>query len=251
MEGRRVFEEVFGLISQHKLLLAAALILAVPNTVVEVWQEEHLFWMIVVLLATQPLQFGGLYMALRAWRNEPLAISQLLYCYSGRRLGRSLVYALAYTGAAFLAGLVIGLGILVSALFGILAPFGMAACVFFGLAVLGILMYPMLLAYLDNDSLTVGEAYSQGRKLTMGRFKPLLGIAWGIFWRVAAVSFLPGLIMFASSAPDSPVRVVMLYLISFVGFYAVAIIAGVWQTLLEEAASLEAKQAAVGDAETL
>ena len=146
MEGSVVFERAFGIIKEHKLLMAAAAILAVLNTLSDVLCKQNLLGEVIMLLLMQPLQFGGLYMALKAWRNEPLAWDQLVHCYVGGRLGRSALYALAYCGAALLAGLAIGVGVMLSAFFGILAPFGMLAAVFFGLAVLGIFIYPMVLA---------------------------------------------------------------------------------------------------------
>lgn len=245
MEGRGVFEQAFGMIKQHKLLLAAAVILAVPNIFYSVLQGPYPLWSAILVFVMQPLQFGGLYMALKAWRNEPLALSQLLYCYLGGRLGRSVLFALAYCGAALLTGLAIGLGMVLSSLFGILALFGMLAVVFFGLAVLGILIYPMLLAYLDDTELTVGEAYSQGRRLTEGKFKPLLGIAWGIFWRLGLVAVLPELIVFSLGA-DSPASIVIQAVLScMVTGYTIVMVTGVWQELLKEAQSGQAKTGAV------
>lgn len=133
MNGQFIFERAFGVIKEHKLFLAAMVIVALPNALYSVLQGPYPLGAAILVLVMQPLYFGGLYMALKAWRNEPLAWGQLLYCYRGGRLGRTIWYALAYCGAALLAGLAIGVGIVLSAFFGILAPVGMLAASFFGL----------------------------------------------------------------------------------------------------------------------
>lgn len=251
MEGSVVFERAFGIIKEHKLLMAAAAILAVLNTLSDVLCKQNLLGEVIMLLLMQPLQFGGLYMALKAWRNEPLAWDQLVHCYVGGRLGRSALYALAYCGAALLAGLAIGVGVMLSAFFGILAPFGMLAAVFFGLAVLGIFIYPMVLAYLDQEELSVSEAYSRGRSLTEGKFKPLLGIAWGIFWRVGLVGALPEILVVSLGA-DLPVSVVIQTVLGWgVLLYTNVMITGVWQELLPKEQASGVKDGEVVSSEGL
>ena len=241
MDRQFLFEQAFGVIKEHKLFLAAMVIVALPDVLYSALQGSYPLGAFVMVLVMQPLYFGGLYMALKAWRNEPLVWGQLLYCYRGGRLGRSVLYALVYCGAALLAGLAIGVGVVLSAFFGILAPVGMLAAAFFGLAVLGIFIYPMVLAYLDDPKLSIGEAYSQGRSLTEGKFKPLLGIAWGIFWRLVLVAALPEILAF-SLGTESPVSMVIQAVLGYiVTVYTIIIIAGVWQQLLPKGQPSSAK----------
>lgn len=236
MESREVFEQVYGVIGRHKILIAAAVLVGIGNGLSNYLQNIHFVLAIGLLVLLMPLQLGILKMALNAWRDEPVSLGQIVMYYLKGRLGRSLIYALAWMAAAFIAGVAIGAGVLISAFCGMLAIPLMFAVVFFGLAIYMILIYPMLMAYLEQDTLTVSEAYGWGRELTQGQFKPLLGMGWGIFWRCVLVVFLPVVLMMNLGQESIGRLIIEIFMISVVGLYTNAMIAGIWLQLLKKEA---------------
>lgn len=234
MESREVFEQVYGVIGRHKILIAAAVLLAITSGLTASLQEPHLVLTVGMMFLLMPLQLGGLKMSLNAWRDEAVSLGLMLRYYLEGRLGRSFIYALAWMAGGFLAGLAIGVGVIISAFCGMLAIPLMLAAVFFGLAIYMILIYPMLMVYLDHEEFSVSEAYERGKQLTQGKFKPLLGMAWGIFWRCALVAFLPVLIMMNLEQNSMARLIVEILMMCVVGLYTNVMIAGIWMQLLKE-----------------
>lgn len=238
MDEQSIYGQAVEVLSRNGVLIAAVVITSLADTLGEALLGERLLLRILWLAALMPLHFGALAMALDAWRGEPIHWGRMVEFYKPQRLGSALLctalwgLALGICGFAIFAAVML-LSSLVM-LVGMLVVVLVAAALFFCLATFYIIVYPPVLTYIDQPDLSLSDAFDRGASLISGRYKELLGLAWGVFWRTMLVAVLP-LIMVGALGQDSMAAILIMAVVNaVVGGYVLTITTGIWLKLQPE-----------------
>ena len=235
MDEQSIYGQAVEVLSRHGILIAAVVITSLGGTLGEVLLGERLLLRILWLAALMPLHFGALALALDAWRGEPTHLGRIVEFYKPQRLGSALLCTALWGLALGICGFAIfAVVMLLSSLVflvGMLAVVLVAAALFFCLATFYIIVYPPVLTYVDQPDLSLSDAFDRGTSLISGRYKELLGQAWGVCWRTLLVAVLP-LIMIGALGKDSLASTVIMAVVdAVIGGYVLTIIAGIWLKL--------------------
>lgn len=242
MRGKSNFDEGLAVLQRYKILLAAAAIVSIAISAVDMLPELvsnsalHVMLSVILTLLEMPLYFGFIKLVLAACRDAGPSLGQLVEFYRPEILLKSLLFGLV-------SGLLIALGITGIALVTIIAASVTRSLLIGLIAIIGlyvlILMYmikivPMLFIFVEQPEIGVFQALSDGLALSTGWMKDLLLIGWGLFWRALILGIIPSMIMLAAGESSVLAIIVMLFFSIIFEAFAGAVIGSVWLELSNE-----------------
>lgn len=238
MKNRNNFDEALWVLTAHKILLAASVIICaivigfdwLRGTMLSVQLGNIVF--IVEPILFMPMMFGLIKMIQSTYRNEDISLLQLFEFYKASRIVKALlcsamVYGM-YIGVIFLCGvMLIIIPSYMMTLLGLII--GVVLTVIYWIKII-----PIIFLFVDAPVERMYQTVMNGWSMTKGRMKDLLLISWGIFWRALLLQIIPAvaLLMFGENSYIGLTLNMVLMMIIMT--YAIAVAVSVWQELLEE-----------------
>lgn len=243
MKSRNNFDEALWVLTAHKILLAASVIICaivigfdwLRGTILSVQLGSIVF--IAEPILFMPMIFGLIKMIQSAYRNESISLLQLFEFYKASRIVKALFYSTMVYGMYLCV-------IFFCAIMLIVFPGDMMSLLGLIIGAILIVIYwikiiPVIFLFVGAPVERVRHTVMNGWSMTKGWMKDLLLISWGIFWRALLLQVIPAAALFMFGENSHIGLILNMVLMMIIMTYAIAVAVSVWQELSEEADSVD------------